>query len=61
MLYVYPWKSGLLSADKCFKGVCKEEKAARDECLLYSETGPEKCAPEIAAYKQCMAGFGFKI
>lgn len=42
-------------------GVCKEEKATRDECLLFSETGPEKCADHITAYKKCMAGFGFNI
>ncbi|KAI5796645.1 cysteine alpha-hairpin motif superfamily [Geopyxis carbonaria] len=41
--------------------VCKEEKALRDECLLFSEVGEEKCLDKIAAYKKCMAGFGFKI
>jgi hypothetical protein len=43
-------------------GVCKDEKAARDECFLFSEKGGEtECLDKIDAYKKCMAGFGFKI
>ncbi|KAI5794088.1 cytochrome C oxidase copper chaperone-domain-containing protein [Pyronema domesticum] len=42
--------------------VCKDEKAARDECFLFSNKGGEiECIPQIEAYKKCMAGFGFKI
>ncbi|PHH50910.1 hypothetical protein CFIMG_004395RA [Ceratocystis fimbriata CBS 114723] len=43
--------------------VCKEEKARRDECMLFSKAADPAadCAPAIAAYKACMAGFGFKI
>ncbi|KAI5819176.1 cytochrome C oxidase copper chaperone-domain-containing protein [Pyronema omphalodes] len=42
--------------------VCKDEKAARDECFLFSSKGGEvECIPQIEAYKKCMAGFGFKI
>lgn len=44
------------------QGVCKEEKAARDECFLFSDKGGEiECVDKIDAYKRCMAGFGFKI
>jgi len=43
-------------------GVCKGEKAARDECFLFSDKGGEtECLDKIDAYKKCMAGFGFKI
>ncbi|KAI5857588.1 cytochrome C oxidase copper chaperone-domain-containing protein [Tricharina praecox] len=42
--------------------VCKDEKAARDECFLFSDKGGEvECVDKIDAYKKCMAGFGFKI
>ncbi|KAA8909028.1 cytochrome C oxidase copper chaperone-domain-containing protein [Sphaerosporella brunnea] len=42
--------------------VCKEEKAARDECFLYSNKGGEvECVDTINAYKKCMASYGFKI
>lgn len=41
--------------------VCKEEKAIRDECMLFSEKGESQCLDTISAYKSCMAGFGFKI
>ncbi|KAI5808089.1 cytochrome C oxidase copper chaperone family protein [Peziza echinospora] len=41
--------------------VCKPEKAARDECLLFSDRGEEDCRPTIQAYKACMAGYGFKL
>lgn len=43
--------------------VCKDEKAARDECMLFS-TGdePEKtCRTTIERYRSCMAGYGFKL
>ncbi|PSS25161.1 hypothetical protein M430DRAFT_32968 [Amorphotheca resinae ATCC 22711] len=43
--------------------VCKEEKAARDECMLFSNAkDPQKdCATTIEKYKTCMAGFGFQL
>ncbi|KAL5596953.1 hypothetical protein BROUX41_006373 [Berkeleyomyces rouxiae] len=43
--------------------VCKDEKARRDECMLFSKAADPAadCMPAIAAYKACMAGFGFKI
>jgi len=43
--------------------VCKDEKAVRDECMLFSNaTNPQKdCATTIDKYRICMAGFGFKL
>ncbi|KAH7370632.1 cytochrome c oxidase copper chaperone protein [Rhexocercosporidium sp. MPI-PUGE-AT-0058] len=43
--------------------VCKEEKATRDECMLFSNAkDPQKdCATTIDKYKSCMAGFGFQL
>ncbi|KAF8864269.1 hypothetical protein BDZ45DRAFT_33003 [Acephala macrosclerotiorum] len=43
--------------------VCKEEKASRDECMLFSNSkDPQKdCASTIDKYKSCMAGFGFSL
>ncbi|PUU84328.1 cysteine alpha-hairpin motif superfamily [Tuber borchii] len=41
--------------------VCKDEKASRDECFLLTEDAETKCLDKVAAYKACMAGFGFKI
>ncbi|CZR53947.1 probable cytochrome c oxidase copper chaperone protein [Phialocephala subalpina] len=43
--------------------VCKEEKATRDECMLFSNSkDPQKdCATTINKYKSCMAGFGFSL
>ncbi|CAG82262.2 cysteine alpha-hairpin motif superfamily [Yarrowia lipolytica] len=41
--------------------VCKDEKAARDECLLFNGVDSDKCKPLISAYKECMKGFGFDI
>ncbi|KAF8426323.1 hypothetical protein EV426DRAFT_704273 [Tirmania nivea] len=42
-------------------GVCKEEKARRDECMLFSSRGEEDCKPMIELYRMCMAGYGFKL
>ncbi|ESZ92809.1 cytochrome c oxidase copper chaperone protein [Sclerotinia borealis F-4128] len=41
--------------------VCKDEKAARDECMLFStaKEPQEACASMVDKYKSCMAGFGF--
>jgi len=43
--------------------VCKDEKATRDECMLFSNSNdPQKdCATTIDKYKSCMAGFGFNL
>jgi len=43
--------------------VCKDEKAARDECMLFSNAkDPQKdCASIVDKYKSCMAGFGFQL
>ncbi|EHA57314.1 Cytochrome c oxidase copper chaperone [Pyricularia oryzae] len=43
--------------------VCKDEKAARDECMLFSNAKDpaEDCKTKIEQYKSCMAGFGFKV
>ncbi|KAE9372249.1 hypothetical protein N431DRAFT_466522 [Stipitochalara longipes BDJ] len=43
--------------------VCKDEKASRDECMLFSNAkDPQKdCASTIDKYKSCMAGFGFQL
>ncbi|KAK4197887.1 cytochrome c oxidase [Triangularia verruculosa] len=43
--------------------VCKDEKAKRDECMLFSNAAdPQKdCLSTIDQYKSCMAGFGFKV
>lgn len=43
--------------------VCKDEKAARDECMLFSNAKDpaEDCKAKIEQYKSCMAGFGFKV
>ncbi|KAI1368771.1 cytochrome C oxidase copper chaperone [Xylaria arbuscula] len=43
--------------------VCKDEKAQRDDCMLFSKSDDptSDCKPIIDQYKTCMAGFGFKI
>ncbi|EXJ91669.1 cytochrome c oxidase assembly protein subunit 17 [Capronia epimyces CBS 606.96] len=43
--------------------VCKDEKAQRDECMLFSRADDpqEDCKGMVARYKDCMAGYGFKI
>jgi cytochrome c oxidase assembly protein subunit 17 len=43
--------------------VCLEEKAKRDECMLFSnsDNAQEECADLVTKYKTCMAGYGFKI
>ncbi|KAJ5288604.1 hypothetical protein N7478_001634 [Penicillium angulare] len=43
--------------------VCTTEKAARDDCMLFSKSDdPAKdCVSTIEKYKTCMAGFGFKV
>ncbi|KAF6842919.1 cytochrome c oxidase copper chaperone [Colletotrichum musicola] len=43
--------------------VCKEEKAKRDECMLFSNAAdPAKdCLSTIDQYRNCMRGFGFTV
>ncbi|KAK0754225.1 cytochrome C oxidase copper chaperone-domain-containing protein [Schizothecium vesticola] len=43
--------------------VCKDEKAARDDCMLFSKAADPMtdCQGTIDLYKSCMLGFGFKI
>ncbi|KAK3955964.1 cytochrome C oxidase copper chaperone-domain-containing protein [Pseudoneurospora amorphoporcata] len=43
--------------------VCKDEKAKRDDCMLFSKSDdPQKdCVSTIDQYRACMAGFGFKV
>lgn len=43
--------------------VCKDEKAARDECMLFSTAKDPQvaCASMVEKYKSCMAGFGFNL
>ncbi|CAI7673483.1 unnamed protein product [Penicillium bialowiezense] len=43
--------------------VCKPEKTTRDDCMLFSKSDnpEEECKPTIEKYKECMAGFGFKV
>ncbi|KAI1194190.1 cytochrome C oxidase copper chaperone [Nemania serpens] len=43
--------------------VCKDEKAQRDDCMLFSQSNDptNDCKPIIDQYKTCMAGFGFQI
>ncbi|KAI1108337.1 cysteine alpha-hairpin motif superfamily [Nemania sp. NC0429] len=43
--------------------VCKDEKAQRDDCMLFSRSNDptSDCKPIIDQYKTCMAGFGFQI
>ncbi|KZZ91665.1 Cytochrome c oxidase copper chaperone [Ascosphaera apis ARSEF 7405] len=44
--------------------VCKEEKQARDDCMLFSRSddpAKEDCKSAVEKYKACMAGFGFQV
>ncbi|KAK2812004.1 hypothetical protein FQN50_001712 [Emmonsiellopsis sp. PD_5] len=44
--------------------VCKPEKTARDDCMLFSKSDDPaqmECRSLVEKYKSCMAGFGFKI
>ncbi|KAI4265660.1 MAG: hypothetical protein L6R38_009256 [Xanthoria sp. 2 TBL-2021] len=43
--------------------VCKDEKSARDECMLFSNSDdPQKdCEGMVDKYRSCMRGFGFTI
>jgi len=43
--------------------VCKDEKAARDECMLFSNAADPQadCQNMIQKYKTCMQGYGFSL
>jgi cytochrome c oxidase assembly protein subunit 17 len=43
--------------------VCKDEKAARDECMLFSSSDDpaKECVSLVTEYKSCMKGFGFSL
>ncbi|EON61977.1 hypothetical protein W97_01195 [Coniosporium apollinis CBS 100218] len=43
--------------------VCKDEKAARDECMLFSQSdnAQQECRDLVSRYRSCMAGYGFSI
>ncbi|CAJ2501202.1 Uu.00g040550.m01.CDS01 [Anthostomella pinea] len=43
--------------------VCKDEKATRDECMLFSKSNDpaSDCRSTIDQYRSCMAGFGFQV
>ena len=43
--------------------VCKDEKVARDDCMLFSQSDDpqEDCKGMVNKYKDCMKGFGFKV
>ena len=42
---------------KCPMCVCKEERAARDLCIL--EKGEEECEDKIKKLNACLRGYGF--
>ncbi|KAK0510877.1 hypothetical protein JMJ35_006429 [Cladonia borealis] len=43
--------------------VCKDEKTARDECMLFSNSDnpQEDCESAVEKYRNCMRGFGFSV
>ncbi|KAF1811180.1 hypothetical protein P152DRAFT_474797 [Eremomyces bilateralis CBS 781.70] len=44
--------------------VCTDEKSARDECMLFSQSsdpGNRECKDLVSRYRICMAGFGFQV
>ncbi|KAF1944154.1 cytochrome c oxidase copper chaperone-like protein Cox17, partial [Clathrospora elynae] len=43
--------------------ICTDEKAKRDECMLFStsDDAQKECAGLVDQYRQCVAGYGFKI
>lgn len=43
--------------------VCKEEKVARDDCMLFSRADDpqDDCKNMVEKYRECMRGFGFKV
>ncbi|KAK1244952.1 hypothetical protein MKX08_004581 [Trichoderma sp. CBMAI-0020] len=51
----------LMSKQPCC--VCKDEKAKRDECMLFStaKNPAADCVSLVDQYKSCMQGFGFSV
>jgi len=43
--------------------VCKDEKTARDECMLFSTARDpqEACKDLVGKYRSCMASYGFTL
>ena len=43
--------------------VCKDEKASRDDCMLFSNSDnpQEACQSAVEKYRNCMRGFGFSV
>ncbi|KAK5699418.1 Cytochrome c oxidase copper chaperone [Elasticomyces elasticus] len=43
--------------------VCKDEKNARDECMLFSNSPDpqDACKNLVGQYKSCMKGYGFSL
>jgi len=43
--------------------VCKDEKAQRDECMLFSrsENPQEDCKDMVSKYRSCMQSYGFNL
>ncbi|KAI5212476.1 hypothetical protein E4T42_02144 [Aureobasidium subglaciale] len=43
--------------------VCKDEKAARDECMLFSNAADPQadCQNMVQKYRACMQGYGFNL
>ncbi|KAL2219294.1 putative cytochrome c oxidase copper chaperone Cox17 [Thermoascus aurantiacus ATCC 26904] len=44
--------------------VCKDEKKARDDCMLYSKAenpAETDCRSVVEQYRSCMASYGFKV
>ncbi|KAL7761785.1 hypothetical protein ACKLNR_008320 [Fusarium oxysporum f. sp. zingiberi] len=43
--------------------VCKDEKAKRDECMLFSNAKDPAadCKSLIDQYRSCMSGFGYQV
>ncbi|KAK5174148.1 Cytochrome c oxidase copper chaperone [Saxophila tyrrhenica] len=43
--------------------VCKDEKSARDECMLFSNASDpqDACKDLVGKYRSCMASYGFNM
>ncbi|KAM3445769.1 hypothetical protein NHJ13734_000222 [Beauveria thailandica] len=43
--------------------VCKDEKAKRDKCMLFSgaQDPQADCQSFVQQYKSCMLGYGYKV
>ncbi|KAH7163097.1 COX17 protein [Dactylonectria estremocensis] len=43
--------------------VCKDEKAKRDECMLFSNAKDPAadCKSLVEQYRSCMTGYGFQV